>query len=74
MAATFAGIVMAYDSYTWPPSHSGWPVSFFVVVLVLVAYLLAQLKGRDERRPRSVEAGRAIGLARDPSTSSVGQR
>ena len=43
---TWAGIVMAYDSYTWPPAHQGWPVSFFVVVLVLAAYLLAQLKGR----------------------------
>jgi zinc/manganese transport system permease protein len=73
-AATWAGIVMAYDSYTWPPSHSGWPVSFFVVVLVLAAYLLAQLKGRAERRPRSVAAGRPVDVARAPSSSSVGQR
>lgn len=49
-AATWAGIVLAYDSYTWPPSQQGWPVSFFVVVLILLAYLLAQLKGRGKRR------------------------
>jgi zinc/manganese transport system permease protein len=50
VAVTWAGIVMAYDSYTWPPAHRGWPVSFFVVSLVLVVYLLAQLAGSRERR------------------------
>ena len=44
--ATWAGIVLAYDSYTWPPAQQGWPVSFFVVVVVLACYVLAQLKGR----------------------------
>ena len=34
------GILLAYDSYDWPPPHHGWPVSFFVVALVLLAYLL----------------------------------
>ena len=29
VAVTWAGIVLAYDSYTWPPAHRGWPVSFF---------------------------------------------
>ncbi len=53
VAATWAGIILAYDSYTWPPSHQGWPVSFFVVSLVLVVYLLAQLRGgREHRRAR----------------------
>jgi zinc/manganese transport system permease protein len=33
------GILLAYDSYYWPPLHHGWPVSFFVVTLVLIAYL-----------------------------------
>ena len=31
IAATWAGIVFAYDSYNWPPAQQGWPVSFFVV-------------------------------------------
>jgi zinc/manganese transport system permease protein len=53
-ACTWAGVVLAYDSYTWPPTQQGWPVSFFVVVLVLAAYLLSQLKGRAARRsPRA---------------------
>jgi zinc/manganese transport system permease protein len=50
VAATWAGIVLAYDSYNWPPAQQGWPVSFFVVSLVLAAYLLAQLSGRRARR------------------------
>lgn len=39
IAATVLGIVLAYDSYDWPPHGHGWPVSFFVVTLVLVLYL-----------------------------------
>jgi zinc/manganese transport system permease protein len=50
VAATWAGIVLAYDSYNWPPAQQGWPVSFFVVSLVLAAYLLSQLTGRRTRR------------------------
>jgi zinc/manganese transport system permease protein len=37
---TWAGIVMAYDSYYWSSSHQGYPVSFFIVVLSFVTYLL----------------------------------
>lgn len=46
LAATWLGIVLAYDSYEWPPVGHGWPVSFFVVVAVFVSYLLAGLPGR----------------------------
>ena len=49
LAATWLGIVLAYDSYYWPPHGHGWPVSFFVVALVLAGYLLSYL-----RRPRPV--------------------
>ena len=38
------GLLLAYDSYYWP-GH-GWPVSFFVVTLVLLAYLGARALGR----------------------------
>jgi len=44
------GIVLAYDSYYWPPHEHGWPVSFFVVALVFVLYLLSGLPGLVERR------------------------
>jgi zinc/manganese transport system permease protein len=39
--ATWLGIVLAYDSYYWPPRGHGWPVSFFVVGIVLVLYIAA---------------------------------
>ena len=39
VAATWLGVLLAYDSYRWPPAGDGWPVSFFVVVLIFVAYL-----------------------------------
>jgi zinc/manganese transport system permease protein len=48
--ATWLGILLAYDSYYWPPSQHGWPVSFFVVALVLLAYLLSYAR-RTRRRP-----------------------
>jgi zinc/manganese transport system permease protein len=49
VGATWLGILLAYDSYYWPPLHHGWPVSFFVVSAVLLAYLLA-----SRRRDRIV--------------------
>jgi zinc/manganese transport system permease protein len=42
-AATWLGVVLAYDSFYWPPKGHGWPVSFFVVAFVLAAYLLARV-------------------------------
>jgi len=41
IAATWIGVLLAYDSYHWPPQGHGWPVSFFVVTLVFVIYLLS---------------------------------
>jgi zinc/manganese transport system permease protein len=43
ITATWLGIVLAYESFYWPPKGHGWPLSFFVVALVLVAYLLARV-------------------------------
>jgi zinc/manganese transport system permease protein len=51
VAATWLGIVLAYDSYHWPPQEHGWPVSFFVVALVFAIYLLSgAVEWRRERR------------------------
>jgi zinc/manganese transport system permease protein len=56
LAATWLGILLAYDSYYWPPAGHGWPVSFFVVFLILAFYLLAEVRrGRDARRPAPAE-------------------
>ena len=43
VAATWLGVLLAFDSFYWPPARQGWPVSFFVVTLVLAFYLLAQV-------------------------------
>jgi zinc/manganese transport system permease protein len=53
LAATWLGILLAYDSFYWPPARHGWPVSFFVVTLIFIFYLAAQLTG-----PRRGQAGR----------------
>jgi zinc/manganese transport system permease protein len=42
VAATWLGILLAYDSYDWTPGR-GWPVSFFVVSLVFAFYLAIHL-------------------------------
>jgi zinc/manganese transport system permease protein len=49
VAATWIGILLAYDSFDWPPSHNGWPVSFFIVVLIFLGYLGVQFAGRRKR-------------------------
>jgi len=50
LAATWAGVALAYASYRWPPSHSGWPISFFIVAIVFVAFLAVELPSRIRRR------------------------
>jgi zinc/manganese transport system permease protein len=53
------GIVLAYDSFDWPPLHHGWPVSFFVVTLIFICYLLSGIPGA--RRARRPELGKSVG-------------
>ena len=38
LGATWGGILLAYDSFYWTPGH-GWPVSFFIVMLIFIAYI-----------------------------------
>jgi len=45
IAVTWGGILVAYDSYAWMGGH-GWPVSFCIVTLIFVAYLVAGWLGR----------------------------
>lgn len=53
LAATWGGIFLAYDSFYWTPGH-GWPVSFFVVTLVFLFYVMATLvTHRAAGRPRT---------------------
>ncbi|MBO0893331.1 MAG: metal ABC transporter permease [Acidimicrobiales bacterium] len=60
IVATWLGVLLAYDSAAWTSGHRGWPVSFFVVAVVFVTYLLAQLvAGLRRRRPVARGAGGA---------------
>jgi zinc/manganese transport system permease protein len=56
VAATWIGIVLAYDSFYWPPARRGWPVSFFVVTLIVGCYLVSYLRPRRERQDAAREA------------------
>ena len=61
LAITWASIVLAYDSYDWSASGSGWPVSFFVVTLVLIVYVISSLPGavrsRRSSHPAQIDRG-----------------
>lgn len=54
LSSVWIGILLAYDSFYWRPSHSTWPVSFFVVALVVFLNLIAQtpLVHSNRRRKR----------------------
>ena len=52
VGAMWLGIVLAYDSFNWAPVGTGWPVSFFVVTLIFLGYLLSGLPGLRARRAR----------------------
>jgi zinc/manganese transport system permease protein len=56
VAATWLGIVLAYDSFYWPPARRGWPVSFFVVTLIVGCYLVSYLRPRRERQDATRQA------------------
>jgi zinc/manganese transport system permease protein len=55
VAATWLGVLLAYDSYYWNRSHQNLPVSFFVVALIFVGYLASGLATRHAAR-RTVTA------------------
>ncbi|MBW4051825.1 MAG: metal ABC transporter permease [Proteobacteria bacterium] len=48
IAAVWGGILLAYDSYYWTPGH-GWPVSFFIVSLIFLGYVVANV-ARSSRK------------------------
>ncbi len=63
VVVTWLGILLAYDSYYWPPHGHAWPVSFFIVALVVVAYLLTYVRRPARRRRRETSAARAAGAS-----------
>ena len=59
VATTWLGVLLSYDSYYWPPQHHGWPASFMIVTLVLLAYLASGAISR--RRPARRGADPVLG-------------
>ncbi len=49
VGAMWLGVLLAYDSYYWPVG-TAWPVSFFVVTLIFLAYLLSGMPELLRRR------------------------
>jgi len=67
LAATWLGVLLAYDSYHWPPAGSdGWPVSFFIMALIFTGYLLSGPAGRlGERRAAGARISAVRTVAED---------
>ena len=63
VVATWLGILLAYDSYDWPPKTHGWPVSFLIVAVVFVLYLAATALPLD-----ATAGGRTPSRGRCPTT------
>jgi zinc/manganese transport system permease protein len=61
--ATWLGILLAYDSDYWPPVGHGWPVSFLVVALVFVFYIVASVFTVGRRRRGEARRARPALLA-----------
>ena len=64
--ATWLGVLLAYDSYYWGSAHLSLPVSFFIVVVIFVTYLVAdaitaRLARTATRRREFVSPARATG-------------
>jgi zinc/manganese transport system permease protein len=66
VAATWVGILLAYDSYYWGSAHQALPVSFFIVAVVFATFLLTGLPARRAAaRPRDDSAPAAADTSRD---------
>ncbi len=40
VVTTWLGCLFAYDSFYWPPAGHGWPVSFCIVAVIFVVYVV----------------------------------
>jgi zinc/manganese transport system permease protein len=52
LAAAWLGVLLSYDSYDWVSGGQGLPVSFFIVALIFVGYLITELPLLRRRRVR----------------------
>ena len=63
LGCMWLGILLAYDSFDWSASHDAWPLSFFVVSLVLGLYLVTGwiATGLDRGLGRRLGAASVLG-------------
>jgi zinc/manganese transport system permease protein len=61
VAATWLGVLLAYDSYYWFPDRGGWPVSFFVVTLIFLTYIVSQTRSGTRSPGRQPSIARGAG-------------
>jgi zinc/manganese transport system permease protein len=54
VGATWAGIIVSYDSYGWFGHRQNWPVSFCIVAIVFLAYLASGLVRLRDRKASPV--------------------
>jgi zinc/manganese transport system permease protein len=73
VAATWLGILFAYDSKYWNSSGNALPVSFFIVSIVFVLYLLSGLPVLRRRLARSAPTS-AKGPRPGPQVASAAMR
>jgi zinc/manganese transport system permease protein len=60
LAATWIGVLLAYDSVSWGSNQNGFPVSFFIVAVTFGAYVasgLPAIQNFTGRRPVTVVTG-----------------
>jgi zinc/manganese transport system permease protein len=73
VAATWLGILLAYDSYYWATSHQALPASFFVVALIFASYLASGAAGA-RGASRRAEGRRAGGRRAADVAAAAGRR
>lgn len=59
VGVTWLGAWLSYESVHWPPGGRGWPVSFFVVALLFVAFAATTVVAPSRRRVPGVAEGDA---------------
>jgi zinc/manganese transport system permease protein len=67
VGATWGGILLAYDSFSWTPGR-GWPVSFFIVSLIFIFYVIVAV---IPERTRARKGGAPIGAGVNTRTAGV---
>lgn len=71
VAATWVGILLAYDSYYWGASHQSLPVSFFIVAVIFVTYLASGLPAARAAAGSWASARQPIAAERDKFGASA---